>query len=311
MNSKLKFTVGAEESLIRLDVFLSKKIPSITRSQIKKNISFILVNGRVRKQSTILNEGDEIIVLDVLTKAKRLIPSRENIDIVYEDSDLLIVNKAPFLLTHPSTNLASDSLANRLIGHYENLPTLQGKDRPGIVHRLDRDTSGLIVIAKNEEVQKKLIEMFKERKIQKTYLALAFGHLKESQGEIELPLQRGKIHRTKMKVDTSGRYALTAWKVLEEFIEVSLLEIMPRTGRTHQIRAHLKEIGHPIVGDHLYAGKRALKSKITVPRHMLHAWKLELNHPISGENLKFTAPLPKDFADLLRLLESNCEKNLK
>ncbi|MBI2027698.1 MAG: RluA family pseudouridine synthase [Deltaproteobacteria bacterium] len=298
-----------DQGKIRLDSFLAKKYPNLTRSQIKKRIHFIQVNSRSRKPSYLLSEGDRISIQEDFFKEKELVPYRDKIDIIYEDKDLLVVNKPSGLLTHPTSNLSADSLANRLISHYKNLPILQGEDRPGIVHRLDRDTSGLVLVAKNENTQKKLIDLFKTKAVLKTYITLVWGVLKSEAGIIDSAIERGRINRTKMKTSADGRYAETHWKVLEEFEKFSLLEISPKTGRTHQIRVHMKELNHPVVGDRLYGGGHSLKIMDGIKRQLLHAWKLEFEHPTTNSPLQLTAPLPNDFAEVLSMLKSKHAKS--
>ncbi|MBI2608590.1 MAG: RluA family pseudouridine synthase [Deltaproteobacteria bacterium] len=311
----MKIKIKENEAGLRLDVFLSQKFKDISRSQIQKKLKeCIRVNSKKVKPSCVLNKGDEVEISDTFNSLVSIKPEEGKLDKLYEDDDILLINKPAGLLVHPTASQKRDTLAQRLCFHYKNLPTLQGEDRPGIVHRLDRDTSGIMVIAKKEPIQRFFIQGFKERKVEKTYLALVFGIMDEEKGEIVSQLARSKKHRAKIVSQKVGREAITQWKLLEEFEELSLLEIHPQTGRTHQIRTQLTQIGHPIVGDRLYKvydwkhNIKKPKSKQVIAsfeRHMLHAWKLLFIHPTTHKRMEFKAPLPEDFKKALSLLESN------
>ena len=284
----------------RLDVLLSEAT-GLSRSRVASLMEDgLCVSGgkEIRKAGTKPAEGQEIIL--TVPAPKEAIPQAEDIplEILYEDSDLAVVIKPRGMVVHPAAGHPDGTLVNALLANLDSLGGIGGELRPGIVHRLDKETSGLMLVAKNDETQEALSRMLKDREIEKHYRALAEGKFKEPEGEIDAPIDRSKKDRKKMAVDPEGRPALTRWKVLAEGHGCTLLDVHILTGRTHQIRVHLKSIGHPVCGDELYGNGRGVK----VPCLMLHAYSLTFEHPRTEEKMTFQAPLPEDF---LKGLKSN------
>lgn len=292
------FIISAEDKGERLDTFLSSSIENVTRSRIKNCIEcgFVSVNGKeVKKSGYALKEGDNVLVQ--IEEAVELTATPENIpiDIVYQDSDLAVINKAQGMVTHPATGCPSGTLVNAILYHIKDLSGINGVLRPGIVHRLDKDTSGLIMIAKNDKAHLSLSTQIASKSAKRYYIALVDGNIKEDEGVIEAPIARHRTERKKMAVDKEGRYAKTAFKVIERFKYYTLVEYELFTGRTHQIRVHSSYIHHPVVGDPVYGGS----NKFHVNGQLLHAFKLELTHPSSGERLTFQAEIPDYFQKVL------------
>ena len=284
----------------RLDVLLSEAT-GLSRSRVASLMEDgLCVSGgkEIRKAGTKPAEGQEVIL--TVPAPKEAIPQAEDIplEILYEDSDLAVVIKPRGMVVHPAAGHPDGTLVNALLANLDSLGGIGGELRPGIVHRLDKETSGLMLVAKNDETQEALSRMLKDREIEKHYRALAEGKFKEPEGEIDAPIDRSKKDRKKMAVDPEGRPALTRWKVLAEGHGCTLLDVHILTGRTHQIRVHLKSIGHPVCGDELYGNDRGVK----VPCLMLHAYSLAFEHPRTKEKMTFQAPLPEDF---LKGLKSN------
>ena len=284
----------------RLDVLLSEAT-GLSRSRVASLMEDgLCVSGgkEIRKAGTKLAEGLEVLL--TVPAPKEAIPQAEDIplEILYEDSDLAVVIKPRGMVVHPAAGHPDGTLVNALLANLDSLGGIGGELRPGIVHRLDKETSGLMLVAKNDETQEALSRMLKDREIEKHYRALAEGKFKEPEGEIDAPIDRSKKDRKKMAVDPEGRPALTRWKVLAEGHGCTLLDVHILTGRTHQIRVHLKSIGHPVCGDELYGNGRGVK----VPCLMLHAYSLAFEHPRTKEKMTFQAPLPEDF---LKGLKSN------
>jgi 23S rRNA pseudouridine1911/1915/1917 synthase len=266
----------------------------------------IVVNGEPAKASYRVKAGDLVVVVLPGQTTSLPAPERIPLNVIYEDRELLVVDKPPGLVVHPAPGHSEGTLVNALLAYCPELAG-RGSDRPGIVHRLDRDTSGLILVAKNEKARRGLQQQFKERLVKKGYLALLDGHLHPGWGRIEAPLGRDPQHRQRMAVLSGGREAVTEYHVLERFSQqtgqaagdYSLVQAEPKTGRTHQIRVHFASIGHPVVGDIVYGRRRP---KLAVPRQFLHAHELGLRHPTTGERLEFEAPFPEDLKPVLRLL---------
>ena len=248
------------------------------------------------KAGTRADAGTELILR--VPEARPAEPRAEDLplEILYQDTDLAVVVKPRGMVTHPAAGHAEGTLVNALMHHLDSLGGIGGELRPGIVHRLDKDTSGLMIVAKNDESQLALSRMLAERKIEKHYRALVEGTMRETQGRIELPIGRSKKDRKKMAVDPEGREAVTEWKTLGEGRGCTLLDVHILTGRTHQIRVHMKSISHPVCGDPLYGWEKGAK----VPCLMLHAYSLKFPHPRTGEELYFEASLPEDFREGLR-----------
>ena len=284
----------------RLDVLLSEAT-GLSRSRVASLMEDgLCISGgkEIRKAGTKVPEGQEIVL--TVPAPREAIPQAEDIplEILYEDSDLAVVIKPRGMVVHPAAGHPDGTLVNALLANLDSLGGIGGELRPGIVHRLDKETSGLMLVAKNDETQEALSRMLKDREIEKHYRALAEGKFKEPEGEIDAPIDRSKKDRKKMAVDPEGRPALTRWKVLAEGHGCTLLDVHILTGRTHQIRVHLKSVGHPVCGDELYGNQRGVK----VPCLMLHAYSLSFEHPRTKEKMIFQAPLPDDF---IKGLKSN------
>ncbi len=282
----------------RLDVLLSEAT-GLSRSRVASLMEegLCLSGGKeCRKAGTKLPEGQEIVL--TVPAPREAVPQAEDIplQIPYEDADLAVVVKPRGMVVHPAAGHPDGTLVNALLARLDSLGGIGGELRPGIVHRLDKETSGLMLVAKNDETQEALSRMLKDREIEKHYRALAEGRMKEPEGEIDAPIDRSKRDRKKMAVDPEGRPALTRWKVLAEGPACTLLDVHILTGRTHQIRVHLRSINHPVCGDGLYGFEKGVK----VPCLMLHAYSLAFEHPRTHEKMAFTAPLPEDFVKGLK-----------
>ncbi len=293
----LKWNITEEHVGTRLDRFLVSMLTATSRTTVQQLISDggILVNERTSKPGYVLRNGDEVEVSSTTAKpaASTVAPHLLPLDIVYEDDDLLVINKQAGMVVHPAAGHADDTLVNALLARYPALQDAEG-DRPGIVHRLDRDTSGLIIVAKNLPTQAALIEQMKRHEITKRYLALVEGNVSLDHGSIDAPIGRDQRHRQKMAVTAVGsREAITHFHVLERFQRHTLLLVQLETGRTHQIRVHLQAIGHPVVGDPVY-GSGHTNPHIPLHRQFLHASQLSFTHPITGILLNLEAPLPAD-----------------
>ena len=295
-------TIIAEKSE-RLDVYLSEKLDK-TRSAIKKLIEDknVTVNGKVEKAGKTLKEGDEITV--ILPDPVKLDLEAENIplDIIYQDEDIAIINKPQGMTVHAGNGVHGSTLVNALLYHLDSLSGINGVIRPGIVHRIDKDTSGLLVVAKNDAAHVSLSEQIKNKTCRRIYLALVEGVVKENDGVIDTFIGRSDKNRTMMAVKSDGRRAVTHYKVIRRYKDYTLMEFSLETGRTHQIRVHTKYLGHPIVGDPVYGYKT---QKFKLNGQLLHAFRLELTHPRSGERMTFEAPLPDYFQAVLAKLDSS------
>ena len=298
MESKLIIDVPDEETGERIDSFLSGKT-DFTRTRIQQLIKDrnITVNGKPTKSSYKIEENDEIAIEVPEVETTEIKPENIKIDIVYEDSDIAVINKQAGLVVHPAHGHYSGTLVNAILYHIKDLSGINGEIRPGIVHRLDKDTSGLIVIAKNDKVHAALTEMFQEKKIRKTYLAILKGKLNKSEGKIVTQIGRDKNDRKKMTVIddiTKGKNAITNYRVISQNNLFTLVKVNIETGRTHQIRVHMRYLGYPILGDSVYGRKDNEK------RQMLHAYKLEFLHPVTGRQMEFTGEIPEDFQKALK-----------
>jgi 23S rRNA pseudouridine1911/1915/1917 synthase len=272
----------------------------------------VLVDQRAVKSSYKLRAGDSVEVELTPPPSSEFTPENIPLEIVYEDDDLLAVNKPAGLVVHPAAGVPSGTLANALAYHFQKLSTRAGSARPGIVHRLDRDTSGLMVVAKTESAHENLQDQFRARSVFKSYVALVHGRVKEDTGRIEEPLARDPRNRTRQAIVRGGRPALSIYRVRRRFDRFTLLDVQIKTGRTHQIRVHLAWIKHPVIGDEVYSGGRdktvpdpRLRARISaLGRQFLHAEQLAFNHPRTNERLRFTAPLPTALAEFLAGLEN-------
>ena len=294
----------------RLDRFVATRLDlSRTRVQALLAEGRVTVDGRLAKKSEVAEPGTIITVVVPPAEKVDILAEDIPIDVVYEDADLAVVNKAAGMVVHPAPGHRSGTLVNALLGLMPDIEGVGGRLRPGIVHRLDRDTSGLLVVAKSDRAHRGLTDALRHRRVKRLYVAAAWGHLSESPLTIEAPIDRDRRDRKKMAVQEGGRPALTRVKVRERWERADLLDVALKTGRTHQIRVHLAYIGHPIVGDDVYGEgwergmggptrKWAFELARRTPRQFLHAAELVFDHPVSGERMRFRAPLPADLADV-------------
>jgi 23S rRNA pseudouridine1911/1915/1917 synthase len=317
LQDSLTFTIDQASVDSRLDAYLASQISHWSRARLQRLIDNedVLVNGKSAKSSYRLRAGYEIEVELISTPIESFTPENIPLDVVYEDDVLLVINKPASLVVHPAAGIHSGTLANALAFHFQNLPSATGSARPGIVHRLDRDTSGLMVVAKTESSMENLADQFRDRTVFKSYVALVHGHLESESGLIDQPLARDQGNRTRMAVVRGGRNAVSLYKVRRRYQRFTLVDVEIKTGRTHQIRVHLAWLKHPVVGDESYGGGRDnmiqdahLRAEVrNLGRHFLHAEELGFNHPTTGERIKFKAPLPSALSRLLEELESQRE----
>ena len=302
------FTAQSEDQGQRLDLYLVHHIPELSRSALLKLIrdSHVLVNEASSKGGYRLREDDRIHITLPEEKPSILTPEQVDFSILFEDESLLVIVKPPGLVVHPAAGHHQGTLAHGLLFHCNSLPGID-EQRPGLVHRLDKDTSGIMVVAKTEPVRRKLTEDFRDRNIRKTYHAVLLRTPVDSCGRIVAPVGRHPKNRKKMAVlQRGGRYAATTWRVTERFSNgLCLVEVDLETGRTHQIRVHMASISCPVAGDDLYGGKVPEGKGIKVERQLLHASALSLHHPVSGKHLTFTAPLWPDMQEVLEILRSS------
>jgi len=307
-------TVGDEAAGARLDAFVARELRDISRTRIQRAIEDgdVLVNEHAAKSSYRVRAGDQIEIDLPEPPPVELQPEAIPLNIVYEDDDLIVVDKPAGLVVHPGAGQEAGTLANALVYHFNELSGTAGRIRPGIVHRIDKETSGLLAVAKNDVAHEKLSEQFRNREVFKLYVALVYGRVSEAHGEIEARLGRSPHNRTRMAVlrGGAGRAAHTIFEVAERYTEFTLLKVQIKTGRTHQIRVHLAHISHPVVGDSTYGGGRdnmvrdaAIKREIrALSRHFLHSAQLAFMHPRSGQRLEFSSPLPAELRHFLALL---------
>lgn len=300
MENLEKIIVNDIENM-RVDQYLAEYYEDISRSKLSKLIKdkSVLINGNTIKPSFIVSEDDLIEINLKDLEIKELEPENLDIEVIYEDEDIAIINKPFDIISHPTNQIRTNTVVNFLLSRYNNLPSLYGHDRAGIVHRLDKDTSGLMIIALKENSMLKLKEMFKQREIVKIYRAIVLGKMPEKEGTIEGYIARSTKNRKLMMVSDTGKYAKTTYKLKEYNDGFSYVELNLHTGRTHQIRVHLSSISHPILGDKDY---NTAKSKFNVQRQLLQAFYLEFHHPINGELMKFEIdPYPefKKYYDLI------------
>ncbi len=312
--------VSAEEKGKRLDQFLAARLENVSRARVQELIDqgMVLLDGAEAKASFKLRGGEQIKILGAAQRAPlRAVPEEIPLDIRYEDDDLAVINKPAGMMVHAGAGATEDArnrgtLVNALLHHFATLSGLGGELRPGIVHRLDKETSGLIVVAKNDEAHRRLATQFARREVKKTYVALVHGLVKKNSGTINLSISRDPVRRTRMTTRLSGgREAITHYRAIRR-IESSLgkftlLEVKIDTGRTHQIRVHMAALRHPIVGDKLYGAPRQLHGELdkpTLPRNFLHAAQLQLCHPRSGEKIALNSELPEELQCFLATLEN-------
>jgi 23S rRNA pseudouridine1911/1915/1917 synthase len=290
----VQLTVGPGASGLRLDQYLARELPRFSRTRLQDLIrrEFVRLNGQPARVRDGIRTGDQIELTEPPLEKTENEPEAIPLQILFEDDDLAVINKAAGMVVHPGAGHREHTLVNALLSHCPNLSGIGGKERPGIVHRLDKETSGCLVVAKNDETHRGLAEQFGARTVEKIYLALVSGRLRQSKGIIEEKIGRHPVHRQRMTAAAPrGRPAKTDYRVVAENKTASLLECRLHSGRTHQIRVHLHHLGHPVFGDKVYAPKPSKD----FPRQMLHAWKLGFQHPRTGAWKNFEAPLPGDF----------------
>ena len=293
--------VDSESGKQRLDLFLLRKFPEQSRSHLQKLITDgkILVDGCTVKSSYKLSCGDKISISEMEVKILPLEPEDIPLDILYEDSDIIIINKARGMTVHPADSVISGTLVNALLYHCNDLSGINGVMRPGIVHRLDKDTSGVMVAAKNDKAHINLSEQIQSKIAKRTYLAIVHGRISDNAGIIEGAIGRHKTDRKKMAVTPDGKPAITEFRVIERFRDYTLVECNLKTGRTHQIRVHMTSIGYPLVGDPKYGSR---KNPFDIKGQALHSHILTLTHPSKGKVMSFIAPLPEDMQVILKQL---------
>ena len=290
----------ADKEYRRLDLCLSEMTDlSRSRAQALIEAGLVLLNGRPCRQSDSVKIGDAVRYQVPEAKPIQLVPEEIPLSIVYEDKDICVVNKPRGMVVHPAVGNESGTLVNALLYHFGDLSTIGGEIRPGIVHRIDKMTSGLLVVAKNDLAHEELARQFSDHSAHRSYIALVAGNIKEDSGTVDAPIGRHPTDRKRMAVVPNGRRAVTHYRVLYRFNVVTVLGLELETGRTHQIRVHMAHIHHPVVGDQVYgSGKNALDME----GQALHGWRLQLTHPVTGERMSFVAPLPTDMQRALKRL---------
>jgi len=306
----VKLQAGPDDRGLRLDIFLSRHVEALTRSQIQllNRSGAIRIDGRLDKAGYRIRGGETIEVDLRAADPASLTPEQIPLQIHFEDQDLAVIEKPAGLVVHPGSGTRAGTVANALLFHFQNLSDVGGEGRPGIVHRLDKKTSGLLIVAKNNVAHARLSSAFQDRKILKSYLALVHGKPRRPSAAIELAVGRHSAIRTKMAAgQTKGRAAYSEYKIVEQYRGFSLLEVKIKTGRTHQIRVHLSAIGHPVVGDDVY-GERSYKEFTKkfgeLHRYFLHAAELRFDHPMTGKPMEFHSTLPEELQKLLERIKS-------
>lgn len=287
----------------RIDSYLVEVEQELSRSMIQKMMEQekILVNGKKVKASYLLQKGDGITIQEMEVKESSIKAQELPLPICYEDDDIIVVNKPKGMVVHPANGNPDGTVVNAIMAICKGrLSGIGGEIRPGIVHRLDKDTSGLLIIAKNDKAHIAMSEQIKDRKVIKKYIALVRGIIEEPEGTIDMPIGRSTKDRKKMAVDRKGKEAITHFKVLQRFSKYTLLEVKIDTGRTHQIRVHMAEIKHPVIGDMVYSNG---KNEFGIEGQMLHAKSLEFKHPITQKTMYIEAPLPEYFANIIEELK--------
>jgi len=310
-STEIRFIVNENQNGQRLDVFVAQNYSALSRSQVKHVIEEgdVLVNSKAPKVSHLLKAGDIIELKQKPVREAVALPQDILLNIIYEDAAIIVINKPAGMVVHPAPGNYENTLVNALLFHCHDLSGIGGVARPGIVHRLDKDTSGLIVAAKNDDAHRNLSSQFEKHDVHKIYRALIWGDIKGNSGEIVLPVGRHTTDRKKMSTKSKrGKDALTLWKVRERYGMATLLDVEIKTGRTHQIRVHLSDRGYPVIGDAVYGSAINRMRNITNPalklqlkalnRQALHAAQLSFLHPVSGERLVFTAEMPQDLSRL-------------
>ncbi len=298
-----QFIVEEQFKNLRLDKVIAKNYPELSRTNIQKLIenNKITVNNKIEKASYKVSQGDKIAIEEIEVKTIDLKPQNIPLDVIYEDNDIIVINKQKGLVVHPANGNPDGTLVNAVMALCkDSLSGIGGELRPGIVHRLDKDTSGLIIVAKNDKAHLNLSNQIKNREVKKTYIALVRGVIKENEATINMPIARSTKDRKKMAVSKDGKEAITHFKVIKRYDKYTLIEVKIETGRTHQIRVHMSQIGYPIVGDVVYSNG---KNPFGVVGQMLHSSKLTFKHPITNKEINLEAELPTYFKKILKELE--------
>src|SRR2546421_898410 len=296
----IELIVSEDDAKLRLDQLLARRLPQYSRSRLQQLIrsGFVRLNDASTRPRQIVRAGDKIDVREPPVEQIEIQPQRIPVDILFEDDDLIVINKPAGLTVHPGAGQREHTVVNALLSHCATLSGIGGKERPGIVHRLDKETSGCLVVAKNDMAHRELSKQFAARTVEKIYLALVAGKLRKPAGVIDEKIGRHPVHRKRMQVSPHrGRTARTEYRVIRSSDAASLIECRLHSGRTHQIRVHLHHLGHPVLGDKVY-GPRFAKN---FPRQMLHAWKLGFRHPRTSQWKTFEASLPVDFDIAVKL----------
>lgn len=289
----------------RLDAFLHERLPEYSRSRLQSWIKegTVVLDGKASRASYTLRGGEQVSVTPAIRAPLKAEPENLPLKILYEDPDVVVIDKPAGMVVHAGAGHSQGTLVNALLHHFGVLSSVNGDLRPGIVHRLDRDTSGVLVVARTDRAHQSLAGQFHHRQVEKTYLALVHGRMKQAQGRISAPITRDPVRRTRMSARSrSGRTALTEYRVLEQFARFSLLEVRIKTGRTHQIRVHLSSLGHPIVGDRLYGAPAKPPGLPPLERFFLHAHKLGFRSPSTGDPIRIESPLPPELSAILDFL---------
>lgn len=302
IKERIEINVNEEDRGKRVDSFVSEILDEASRSYIQKLIQNgnIVIDGKNKVKSGNKLKGNEKIIIELPEdEVLEIAPENLPIDVVYEDQDMVIINKDPYVIVHPAQGIYTGTLVNAVLYHIKDLSTINGVIRPGIVHRLDKNTSGLIIVAKNDVAHAKLTEMFKDKTIEKKYLCICKGNFKKESERVETLIGRDPKDRKKMAVvEENGKIAISNYRVIDSVLNYSLVEVGIETGRTHQIRVHMKSLNHPIVGDEVYGN-----SCDFAKRQMLHSYYLKFNHPITGEEKIILGELKEDFKEVLRRLK--------
>ena len=302
MDQRIEIIVAIDEAGERVDAFLRRKT-ELSRSRVSELIlsGALSINGKEQLKPSYKVESGQCISLAVPdTQAVDIVPQNIPIDILYQDRDIVVINKPCGMVVHPAAGNEDGTLVNALMYHIRDLSGIGGEMRPGIVHRLDKDTSGLILVAKNDKAHTVMSEQFKSRTMEKHYRAVAFGSFSQDTDLIDAPIARHSVDRKKMAVVPDGKPSQTEWRVIERLRGATYLDVHLLTGRTHQIRVHMQSVGHPLLGDKIYAPH--IKTSVHVPRLMLHAYSLAFTHPVTGEHMELTAPIPEQFSTVLNKL---------
>jgi len=300
-STTIELLVPKDAARLRLDQFLARELPKFSRSRLQQLIrkEFIKLNGSPARPRDLVRTGDRVEINEPPPETIDNQPEAIPLDVLFEDEDLIVINKPAGLVVHPGAGHREHTLVNALLHHFPKLSGIGGKERPGIVHRLDKETSGCLVVAKTDEAHRGLSAQFEARTVEKIYLALVAGKLRKNAGIVEEKIGRHPAHRQRMSIASKcGRAAKTEYRVVSSSDEMSLIECKLHTGRTHQIRVHLHHLGHPVLGDKVYGAKYTK----AFPRQMLHAWKLGFQHPRTDEWKNFEAALPNDFEEAVRSL---------